>query len=402
MSEEWPPLGATQAVWCVSTPPIGKLALACVVKRSYRIAGGALSLADDQAPLIVEPEVMVDETERYSWLADDSDLIAEKRATDIVVFGHAHAPQRAKEILVAVAIGSAARRLRVLGERRVEVRADGTVHFSTTGAFESVALIPQNGYGGADLHAQSALETDTTGRRILDLPPELRPTEVTWLYEYPRNSVGAGFFIETPGSGGEDVGRRRADGARLPQIEDPSDTLSPERLFLRSPLAWMDAPMPGSLGWVHHSWYPRLVRYVGHLLEHDEPERAVRESTFPDGDDLNDETPVHERRVHPRSLQGAAPGLAVERLRGDELVVLENLHREHTELKFSLPGEAPVFRLRPAGLKVMTPRPVLQTVRLEPDKDRVTLTWCGTVPLLAKVDEEFVRDTELTVSWEKI
>jgi hypothetical protein len=394
---EWPPLGATQAVWCVSAPPIGKLYLGCFAKRSYRFGGGGLSLADDQAPLIVEPELMVDEPERYSWLADDSDLVAEKQATDVVVLGRAHARGRAKELAVAVAVGSAARRLRVLGERRVEVKPDGAITFSSTEGFESVALVPQNAYGGADLHAQYALETDTTGRRLLDLPPELRPTETVWLYEYPRNSVGAGFFIDTgPG------GRRRVHGARLPQIEDPSDTISPERLFLRSPLAWMDAPMPGSLGWVHHAWYPRLVRYIGHLLEHDPPERAVRESTFPDGHDLDDESPPDERRVHPRALQGAAPGLAVERLRGDELVLLENLHREHAELRFSLPAEAPSFRMRPAGLKVMTPRAALQTVRLEPELDRVTLTWCGSVPLLGKIDEEFVRNTELTVSWGKI
>jgi hypothetical protein len=41
-----------------------------------------------------------------------------------------------------------------------------------------------------------------------------------------------------------------ADGAALPQIEDAAELVSPERLFVPRPRAWLDAPLPGGLGWV--------------------------------------------------------------------------------------------------------------------------------------------------------
>ncbi|MFS8068878.1 MAG: DUF2169 domain-containing protein [Byssovorax sp.] len=362
-------------------------ALACVVKRTYAIgAGGRLSLADEQVPLTEDPEVELDGYGGHKLLLDDTDLGPPKVATDVVFTGSAYALERAVEIVAALAVGSSTRRLRVTGERRVEVRSDGSARFSSPAPLERVDISFERAYGGYDEHAHWKLAPPTADEVI-------RLGRPLGLFAYPRNSAGTGYFL--------DVDRRRADGALLPQIEDPSDLLVPERFFVPRARAWIDAPLPGALGWLHHAWYPRLFRFVGPLLPHDPPTRPSREIALGEGDDLASPQPLELGMIHPRALQGAAPGLSRERLRGDELVILQHLHPTIADLRFTLPGEAPHFTLRPPDVKAFQPKPTLQTVRIEPDSGRISLTWCGVVPVSTRVDEDFLDECELEVTWSR-
>jgi hypothetical protein len=380
-----PPM--TETISLVQLHGSSRRALACVAKRTYTIdARGRLALADEQAPLTVEPEVELDAYGGHKYLCDDTDLGPPKDATDVVFTGAAYAEGRAAEVFAALVVGSFARRLRVCGERRAEVRPDGSVRFSAPEPFERVEMSYERAYGGYDEHAHWKIE-----------PP--KPDEIVrfgrpvGLFAYPRNSAGAGYFI--------DVDRPRADGALLPQIEDPGDLLLPERFFVANPRAWIDAPLPGALGWLHHAWYPRMFRFAGPILAHDPPAHPIREIALGEGDDLAAVQPLDPGTIHPRALQGSAPGLARVRLRGDEPVILQHLHPQIADLRFALPGEAPLFTLRPPDVKSFQPKPVLQTVRIEPDAGRVSLTWCGVVPLAARVDEDFLDECELDVSWSR-
>jgi hypothetical protein len=398
--EDAPPAPVTQTVCVVQRPDSGELGLACIVKRTYALRPGRLALADEQIPLVLEPQIEIDDRGETRRLHDDSDLIAVKGATDVVVMGSAHAPHRVKELFIAVAIGDFARRLRVLGERRAEVRPDGTVRFGPTEPFERLPLHPEHAYGGYDQHAHDKLDPPPPRPAPVELPrdpfgPDLAlaapPDRYRGVYAYPRNTAGSGYFI--------DIDRARADGARLPRIEDPSDDLSPERFFVRAATAWIDAPIPGSLGWLYHAFYPRFVRCLGDLIARDPPARPIREIALGDGDDLAEARPLEIGKLHPRAIQGASPGLARGRLRGDEPVVLQHLHPRHPELHFALPGEAPRFVVRPPDIKSFSPKPVLQTVRIEPDRDLVSLVWCGVVRLFARPGEGFLERTELAVTW---
>ncbi len=362
-------------------------ALACIAKRTYTIdASGRLALADEQVPLTIEPEVELDAYGGHKLLCDDTDLGPPKDATDVVFTGAAYAEGRAAEVLAALVVGNFARRLRVCGERRAEVRSDGTVRFSAPEPAGRVELSYERAYGGYDEHAHWQLD-----------PPKreeiVRFGRPVGLFAYPRNSAGAAYFI--------DVDRPRADGARLPQIEDPSDLLLPERFFVANPRAWIDAPLPGALGWLHHAWYPRMFRYAGPILPHDPPARPIREIALGEGDDLAALPPLEPGTIHPRALQGSAPGLAHARLLGDEPVILQHLHPTIADLRFALPGEAPLFTLRPPDVKSFQPEPVLQTVRIEPDAGRISLTWCGVVPVTSRVDEDFLDECELEVTWSR-
>jgi len=375
-----------QAVGCAKSTD-GKLWLVCVAKRTYTFAGGKLRLADEQVLVRREPDFEVDENGRMRTLRDDMDLFPPKVATDVVVTGRAYAPGgKAREVMVGVAVGRNARVLRVLGERRAEVSIEGHVRFSEAAPFESVPLSWDLAYGGYDAYAHDELNPPKrrNGRRIEPSPRK------EGVFAYPRNKVGRGYFI--------DVDRDRADGELLPQIEDPGDPLTPARFFVPHWRAWLDAPMPGGLGWVAHTWYPRMMRLMGGFLEHDPATKPIREMQFADGNDLKG--PFAKNKVLPRGQQGAVPGMAVERLRGDELVILQGLVEGEAETRFQLPGERPRMEVKPPGSpKVFTPGAVLQTVRMDVEKRTASLMWCGATRLLQALEKVQVEGVELRTAW---
>lgn len=385
-----PPPSLHHTVTVVSHPGSGMRLLACVARRTYQYTPqGKVSLAPYQPYLTLDPVMSNTAVDALATLDDDTDLLAPKELTDIVVRGSACARKKTKEMFVAIALGKTARRLRVTGERRAEVAADGTVKFTAPEPFERVTIEPRAAYGGYDEHAQDKLDPALLHNiYILGHKP-------TGIFAYPRNSAGAGYYI--------DLDRPRADGARLPQIEDPSDALTPDRFFVPVPEAWLDAPVPGMMGWMPHSSYPRLVRYIGDRFPHLPPLRKIREIDLGCGDDLADIKPLGHGEIHPRALQGASPGLARERLRGDELGILQGLDPDADEVRFSLPGEGPRFGLVvPDIKKVFGPKAVLQTVRIDTDRREISLTWCATVPLLGRPQQDLLDLCELQVEWGRI
>jgi hypothetical protein len=240
------------------------------------------------------------------------------------------------------------------------------VRFTPTESFTRVPLSPRFAYGGYDVWAQERLDPVPRGLAASMSKP------VTGLYAYPRNHLGVGWFV--------DVDRFRADGASLPQIEDPSDPVLPDKLFVPTVTQWIDAPISASLGWVNHRNYPRMHRMVGSMVPYAPPEKSIREATFADGKDLLETWNPNGAGVHPRAFSGAAPGLAVEHLRGNELVILENLHESVPRIEFSLPNEWPMMTLKPPDVKAVDVVPVLQTLRLEP----VMSTSSGPTPELGQ------------------
>ena len=364
--------------------------LACVARRTYSFSPtGKLSLADSQVPLTLDPVMSDHPIDALATLEDDTDLCAPKDLTDIVFHGTAHSPKKTRELFVAIAIGKVARRLKVSGERRAEVAPDGTVKFTVAEGFDRLPLTPQAAYGGYDEHAQDRLAPARMEHiYLLGHKP-------VGLFAYPRNAAGTGYFI--------DIDRRRANGAKLPQVEDPSDPLVPERFFVPVPEAWLDAPLAALVGWLPHSSYPRMVRYIGNRLAHLPPTRKIREIDLGCGDDLADVKALGQGEIHPRALQGASPGFARERLRGDELAILRGLSPEAEEVRFTLPGEGPRFGLAvPDVKKTFAPKAVLQTVRIDADRREISLTWCATVPLLGRPMPSFLEQCELVVEWGRI
>jgi len=247
-----------------------------------------------------------------------------KPATDIVLLGHAYAPQAgATEVQVGIMVGPVRKLARAVGDRRLVSRL-GVSSVSSPEPFEKLPLIYERAFGGWD-------------RSNAD--PEKHSYEM-------RNPVGVGF-------------RRDAwsaeDELALPNIEY---TEQPFRTY-------GDTPAPAGFGFIGASWQPRLA-FAG---TYDATWNRSRKPLLPADFD--------RRFFNAASAGLVAPG----HLRGDEPVGLLGVVPTG-RLGFHLPGIAPpqctvsVRARRSAALKTY-----LDTVIVDTDLNRLTLLWRAHAPL---------------------
>jgi hypothetical protein len=95
----------------------------------------------------------------------------------------------------------------------------------------------------------------------------------------------------------------------------------------------------------------------------------------------------------------APAGLAVCRLEGAERVSLWNTHPNQELLEFDLPGDRPKLLIEPPGVAPRELTPLLQTVLIEPDLDRVTLTWAGVLPVAMPYPQELTASMRHAAVW---
>lgn len=174
-----------------------------------------------------------------------------------------------------------------------------------------------------------------------------------------RNPVGMGFLAKHT--------HVRVEGVRLPNVEDP-------RALVEKP---GDRPAPAGFGFVSRAWMPRRA-YAG---TYDERWKRERFPFLPEDFDE-------------RFFDAAGPNLTTaEPLRGGEQVVVTNV-LEEGELRFHVPRRLLGMTVSVKG-KTSEHVPELATLLMEPDEQRVSLTWRVTVPVpRAFLYIDFVRVTE--------
>lgn len=350
------------------TAPDGQYILSVLVKRTYQAApDGRLVDAETPVPLTVAPEA---DAENPKCLAADTDLYPFKLATDIVVKGHAYARGKAWCDIV-VRIGGAEKVVRVIGDRRCTLDASGRLVFSSPAPFDRIALRYDRAYGGWDAVAEAKYGNPTDDLRSV-LAPELRAAHAS-PYTYPRNPAGVGYLIEgTPAA---------VDAVQLPNLEDPADPLSPDRLLVGNARRWPTMPLPQSVDWVDLGWFPRIA-YFGVVPDHEPtgaPIAEVSRGFAPD--DILVQTPLAEKFSF-RCANGGSLGLQTEFLRGDEYVELINVHPTRPRVVFQLPAQRPRIYIDGRKGTLRETQAVIHTVIIEPDIDRVCIVWRGAGPAL--------------------
>ncbi len=78
---------------------------------------------------------------------------------------------------------------------------------------------------------------------------------------------------------------------------------------------------------------------------------------------------------------------------------LWNLHPAHEVWELTLPGDSPRLLLQPPGCDAAELPARLQTVHVEPDEDRVTLTWTGTLAVAAPFPEDMCDTMRKAARW---
>lgn len=376
---------ATSAQLSGKTPD-GLAVLAVIAKRTYRIRpDGRCELAGEQEPLIMEPVFDPDDD---GLLVSDTDLWSLKPLTDVVVKGHVHG-RGARRLEAAVRVGSHLKRLAVLGDRVCRLSATGEIVFSEPAPIERIPLRYTHAYGGRDTTAEARY-----GNPYLALREGLSTDEcdldLASPFVYPRNPCGCGFLVEaTP---------EAVETTRLPNLEDPTDLLTPERLVLGDPLRWMDMPIPQSTDWVDHGWFPR-VAYLGVVPPFESVARSAPEVTRGWALEGIESERVPDGTFALRMTCGASLGLQLPHLSCGESIELRGMHPTHEVFRLRLPRERPALWVDGREGRLRRTRPVIQTVVVDVDSFRLQVVWRGSALARRPYLPEELQTMPFRVKW---
>lgn len=329
--------------------PQGEPILSVLLKRSYDIVpGAACTRAAVDQPLV--PGDLFWDSPMNSSVRHESDFVPFKLGTDVVLNGQVHAPggRPVPACWATFQVADRLKRLWVQGDRVARHVPDAAPGFTEPEPFETMPLRYERAYGGTDVHSD---------RRAA--------------CAYPRNPTGRGFAVaNTPQS---------VDGLPLPNIEDPNDLLTPERLCAGEFSRWTGQPAPAGLGWTGKTWMGRC-QFAGVMPGDRATEQEMRHA-------YAQLVPADQREAYLqlglpdmdfRFFQGASPGLSLPFLQGGEWVATENLSPEGV-LRFALPGEQPAIGLD-IGAGEQRPPVVLHTVMIRMEERQLDLVWRAAVP----------------------
>jgi len=292
-----------------------------------------LTLAPVQLPLTLADEYYDDPT--TSSLRQVSEMHIGKPGTDVLLVGHAWAPNRqpVPESWVRVSVAERQKTVRVFGDRTW--MRDGTP--SLPRPFESMPLVWERAFGGVQQVRDRMLAEE-------------------------RNPIGVGFV----------TGRNAEElvGQPVPNLEDPATPLVRQGQTVT----------PACFAPVSASWLPRRA-FAG---TYDEKWQRKRAPYLPEDFD-------------PRFLQCAAPELAFDRyLQGNEQVEVRGATPD-APLSFAIPVANLHIEVKVAGA-VEHPTANLETVLIEPDDNRLCLTWRAALPC----DRKVLKVEKVTVTRQRV
>jgi hypothetical protein len=320
-----------------------------IVKRSYRITpDGRVERSEVDRELRMIDQYYDDGDPEWSTVQYESELAPYKASTDVVVIGKAYAPRgvATDRMTVGVQVGDRKKVLAVTGNRHCSYRDGAAPVFTDPEPFTEMEIRYDRAYGGRD------------EKSVPDIP-----------FLYPRNFMGLGVVLRNV----KDV----VEGLPLPNIEDPQDLMTPERLFIEEPDRWHLQPLPQGFGWRQRTWYPRaaLLGSYPPFLDPGIVTPEERMGLLP----KNHVALAKQSRLRPMEAEfanGASFGMIFSSFKGDEPVVLGRLTPDGV-LTFSLPGETPAIGLD-LGEGMQPLEPHLHTVSIRPDDLELDLIWRGT------------------------
>jgi hypothetical protein len=322
----------------------------CVLlKRTYDIRlNDSATRAAETKPLL-NMDVYYDYGDpEWSTVLFENDLAPYKLETDVVFIAKAYSPngKPVDSMTIGVEVGGRRKVIRVLGDRCCRYRKEGPPVFTDPVPFTEMEMRYEKAYGGRDIKSSPGLE-----------------------FSYPRNHMGTGIALKNlPGV---------VEGLGLPNLEDPDDLLTPDRVVLGEPERWNQQPLPQGLGWFQRTWYPRCS-FVGAVPGYLDPDEEMREERL-------GLVPRHQIALarqfklpsfDVRFNNGASIGLRFPYLAGDELIRSANLTPGGGITAFRLPGEHPRVMLD-IGLGENELEVVLHTVCVRLEEMQVDLLWRG-------------------------
>lgn len=318
--------------YTASTDKTGREWLVVVAKGTYGIPdhpGQTPRLLEQQLPLIMADVFPGEPSE--SAAIYENDFALHKPRCDVLLNGHCHAPngEPATEVNVALKVGTLVKAFKVIGARTYE---DSALSYSISKPvpFTTMPITYEQAFGGVD-------------RTQAD------PAKHKW---YPWNPVGAGFYPAANSA--------QTNGLPLPNTEELDRPVTAPNEHYK----------PMAFGPIGRAWQQR-IRWAGTYdqawLDHQFP-------FLPEDFDL-------------RYFQCAPEDQQIDYPRGGEEVALLNLS-DKGRLAFRLPANLKLPMLVVFhGDSTRETAAVVDTVILEPDANRLTLTWRASSPLMRNIKE---------------
>ena len=332
-----------QAGYTMGMKPDGRELLVATVKGTFKLPvdSGETELADEQVPL-VEADVFTAEP-GFSVPLYETDYAPVKPRCDVLLNGSAYAPgeRPGTRVSVSLQIGPISKAFDVVGNRIWVASLVGAVA-SQPEPFTSMPISYDRAFGGVD-----AAHPDPAKHRF---------------YEF--NHAGVGFHHQT--------GREFIDGTPLPNTEESGRTVENPR----------GSYPPMSFGSIGRAWTPR-VQLAGTYDQH------WIDNIFPF-------LPPDFNELY---YQSAPEDQQMEYPRGGEEVVLRNLTPDGYRLFRLPPLNMPVVFYPKHGENKET-NAVVDTIVIEPDMHRFTLTWRSQIPLRKNMFEiEQILVGEMPKGW---
>lgn len=328
--------------------PEGEYILSVLVKRTYNILPDKPCVRAESDNSLIPGDVSWDNP-MNSTVEFESDFVPYKLGTDIVLNGKAYAPSgvACQSLTASIQIGDNKKNIKVIGNRHAEYIKDGVPHFTEPVPFVEMGLRYEKAYGGIDVYSNK----ETT-------------------YPYPRNMLGQGFVVSNT--------KESVDKLKLPNIEDPNDLLTPERLCLTDYDNWERQPMPAGFGWLPKHYKPR-ADFAGIMPADRQAEQELRGAyakLVPKEErDAYLNNKISDMNFH--FFNGASKGLAMHYLSGSELITTINLSKEG-KTSFELPDDNPKIGID-IGEGVQKTEAVIHTVMIHMEEEQVDIVWRGAI-----------------------
>lgn len=360
--------------------------LSVLVKKTYSISNkGACIFAADKLSLQQDCVYYADNDK---LLQHDSDLYPLKNFTDVIIKGTARNKQSVGKFLVQAQVGRYLTEIMVVGNRKAYLSHSNKIEFTAPEIIKEVPLRYDYAYGGVDVEAEKKIILPDP-EIVKQLPPGLDLLAKS-LFRYQRNPAGKGFIVQKNPASFENL--------ELPNLEDPGDLLTPENLLTGDENRWHEMPVPRCTDWVDHGFFPRFA-YLGVAKVFEHPPHRLKEiiNKWADEGLLNNTRSLLPLNM--RFANGASLGLQLPYLFPGEAVRLINMHPQMSDLKFHLPLEYPKIWVDGRKGKLLETRPVIHSVVIEPDENKVSILWRGSGPALRPYHDEELKTMPYKVEW---
>lgn len=316
-----------EAGMCVSTNKDGYDFCVVVVKGTYRIENGeTLALAQEQAPLVYSDEHYGDPSS--TPIKYESDFCPYKPNVDILINGHAYSETGipVRETIIGLDVGEIRKIAKVFGDR-IWISGITGYTMSEPEPFIRMPITYSRAFGGID---DSHENQKHNGAEL-------------------RNLSGVGYIKNSDS--------QNIEGTALPNFEAPSSLIK----------NWTDKPAPMCFGIVGRGCKPR-IKYAG---------------TY-DKRWLDECFPFLPQDFSEQYFHSAAEDQQLPSLNGGEVIRCLNMTPDSL-LTFNVPtvdvSIEYVFRDKQEHVK-----PILDTVIIEPDEQRVLLIWRCKIALGRKLN----------------